>query len=469
MSAPSQHYHFIGICGTAMGAVAAAMKDRGFTISGSDAKVYPPMSTFLESKGIRLMEGYRAENIPAEADVIVVGNAISRGNAECEEVLNRRLLYTSLPELLKHRFLHGKRNYVVTGTHGKTTTSSLLAWLFESAGQEPSYMIGGIARNFGQGGHFTSGPFTILEGDEYDTAFFDKRSKFVHYLPECVIVNNVEFDHADIYNSLDEIQLSFSRLFRIVPQNGMVLLNGDCANSLHAARECPAPMKTIGLGEANEIRISGIAVEGTGTRFDLNGVPFWLPMDGEFNVRNAAMTIVAARFAGLGDEAIRLGLKTFLGIARRQDVRGEVNGVKVIDDFGHHPTAIRETAAALRLRHLPEGSTGRLWSIFEPRSNTTRRKIFQNDLVTAFATSDGAFIAEIPDIQKIPEADRLDPQKLVSDVRAQFGIPCHLAPDADGIVAQVIPLVRPGDVIAVFSNGGFGGIHGKLLAALAEV
>ncbi len=459
-----QHFHFVGICGTAMGAVAAAMKDRGFTVSGSDQKVFPPMSTFLESKGITLSEGYRAENIPAEADVIIIGNAISRGNAECEEVLNRKLLYMSLPEVLKHQFLRGKRNFVVTGTHGKTTTSSLLAWLMESGGLNPSFMIGGIVRNFGQGGRFTNSDFCVLEGDEYDTAFFDKRSKFVHYLPELVIVNNLEFDHADIYNNLAEIQLSFSRLLRIVPKNGLVLINGDDANAMLAAKECPAPLQTVGLGEGNQHRITNITSVDGGTSFTLGGTEWITTMDGEFNVRNAAMTIVAAQFAGVAEEKIRAGLLSFLSVARRQEVRGVVRGVKIIDDFGHHPTAIAQTAAALRTRHLAPG--GKLWAVFEPRSNTTRRAVFQQALVDALGVADGAIVSQVPDIEKIPVADRLDAAKLVADVTAQKGIPCFLEPDAAAIVARLKPLVKEGDVVAVFSNGGFDGIHEKLLKGL---
>ena len=471
MSATGQHYHFIGICGTAMGAVAAAMKDRGFTITGSDAGVYEPMASFLRGKGIDIMEGFRAENIPATADVIVIGNAISRGNPECEEVLNRRLLYTSLPELLKHQFLRGKRNYIVTGTHGKTTTTSLLAWLLESAGRAPSFMIGGITRNFGQGGRFTESDFTVLEGDEYDTAFFDKRSKFVHYLPELVIVNNLEFDHADIFPDLASIQLSFNRMLRLVPQNGLVLLNGDEANALEAAREnraemrtaCPAPMQTVGLGEGNDHRITDLAFADEGMIFRLNGEPFAVPMDGEINVRNAAMTICAARFAGLSDEEIRAGLGSFLGVARRQQVRGVTkSGVTVIDDFGHHPTAIRETAEALRHRHVKPGA--KLWALFEPRSNTTKRKVFQRELASALAAADGVILAEIFEAHKVPEGDRLDVPALVETIRGEFQRPCFVEPDAEAIVARLAPLVQPGDVVAVFSNGGFGGIHEKLLA-----
>lgn len=446
-----------------MGPVAAALRKRGYQISGSDAKTYEPMLSFLQQQGIEVLQGYQASNIPAAADVIVIGNAISRGNEECEEVLNRRLLYTSLPELLKHHFLPGRRNYVVAGTHGKTTTASLLAWVFECAGHNPSFMIGGLTRNFGTGARFTDSEFFVLEGDEYDTAFFDKRSKFVHYLPELVVVNNIEFDHADIYKNIEEIKLSFSRLLRIVPKNGLVLVNGDDVNSLDAARECPAPLKLVGLGPECEWRISDLASEASGFSFRLNGEPFSVSLDGEFNVRNAAMTIAAARFAGLPDTSIREGLATFQGVSRRQEVRGvTAGGVRIIDDFGHHPTAIRQTADALRGRHLKNG--GSLWAVFEPRSNTTRRKVFQNDLVHALSAADGAVLTPIPDAHKVPEAERLDVEQLLSDLQRVRDIPCFLEADSDAVVARLQPLVKSGDLVVVFSNGGFDGIHQKLLA-----
>ncbi|MFN0128555.1 MAG: UDP-N-acetylmuramate:L-alanyl-gamma-D-glutamyl-meso-diaminopimelate ligase [Verrucomicrobiales bacterium] len=471
MLATGQHYHFIGICGTAMGAVAAAMKERGFVITGSDAGVYEPMASFLRAKGIAILEGFRPENIPATADVIVIGNAISRGNPECEEVLNRRLLYTSLPELLKHQFLRGRRNYVVTGTHGKTTTTSLLAWLFESAGRNPSFMIGGLTRNFGQGGRFTEGEFTVLEGDEYDTAFFDKRSKFIHYLPECVIINNLEYDHADIFPDLESIQLSFNRMLRLVPRNGLVLVNGDDAQALAATREnraalmtaCPAPLRTVGLGEGCDHRIEAIDFAETGMTFRLDGEPFAVPMDGEINVRNASMAIAAAQFGGLSIAEIRAGLASFLGVARRQSVRGTTAaGVSVIDDFGHHPTAIRETAEALRRRHVKPGA--RLWALFEPRSNTTKRRVFQHELAAALAAADGVILSEVFEPHKVPEGDRLDVDRLVEDIRTTYGRSCFVEPTTDAIVARLAPLVRRDDVVVVFSNGGFGGIHEKLLA-----
>jgi len=456
------HFHFIGICGTAMGSVAAAMRQRGFKITGSDQGIYPPMSTFLETQGIELSAGFKPENIPAGTDTVVVGNAISRGNPELESVLDRKLLYTSLPEVLKHHFLHGRRNLVVTGTHGKTTTSSLLTWILESAGKNPSHMIGGIPKNLGQGARFTDSEFTVLEGDEYDTAFFDKRSKFHHYLPEVVIVNNIEFDHADIFSDLDEIKLSFKRLLNIVPHNGQVFINADDPNCLEVAQNCPAPVQSIGFAAGADLRIENIDYLPGESSFSLAGESYRIEMDGEYNVRNAAMAISAARFAGLGPAEIRAGLGSFAGIARRQEIRGEANGVKVIDDFGHHPTAIKGAIAGFRQRF----PGARLWALFEPRSNTTKRKVSQQTLPGAFADTDGVFICAINQPEKVPENDRLDPQQVIADIRASGVAEAHYEPDADAIVSKLAPLTQPGDIIVVFSNGGFDGIHDKLLAAL---
>jgi UDP-N-acetylmuramate: L-alanyl-gamma-D-glutamyl-meso-diaminopimelate ligase len=455
-------FHFTGICGTAMGAVAAAMKQRGFTVTGSDANVYPPMSDFLRGQGITLTEGYRAENIPADADVVVIGNAISRGNPEAEAALDRKLLYLSLPEVMKEFFLRGKRNFVVSGTHGKTTTSAMLAWLLRNAGRDPGFMIGGLPKNLGRGAHFTDADFNVLEGDEYDTAFFDKRSKFLHYLPECVVINNIEFDHADIYNSLDEIKLTFRRLLNIVPRGGMAFINGDEPNCLDVAQNAPAPITTVGFGENNTLRIENLCYAPDRSSFTLGGMACSLRMTGEFNVRNAAMAAAAATFAGLTPDEIRAGLESFEGVARRQELRGEVKGIKVIDDFAHHPTAIRLAVQSLRQRH-PDS---RLWILFEPRSNTTRRAVFQNELAESLALADFAVVAALTDLQKIPENDRLDPAKLSADIARLGGNGSYLS-DVETIVAHVKSNAASGDVVAVLSNGGFGGIHQKLLDALA--
>ena len=453
-----QHIHFIGICGTAMGSVAAAMHAKGFTVTGSDENVYPPMSTFLERQGIQIFPGYKAQNIPETAEVIVVGNAISRGNEEAEAALDRKLLYVSLPEILKDHFLRGRRNLVVSGTHGKTTTSSILAWILKSAGVDPSYMIGGIPRNLGQGATFTDSDFVVLEGDEYDTAFFDKRSKFLHYLPEVVVINNIEFDHADIYNSLDEIKLTFKRLLNIVPRNGMAFVNGDCVNSMEVASDGPAPITTVGLGSECDLQITEIVYDRENTSFVLDGEHYVLPMAGEFNVRNAAMAICTASFSGFSADQIRQGLASFEGIARRQEVRGIAGGVRVIDDFAHHPTAIGLAVDSLRQQY-PDS---RLWVIFEPRSNTTRRNVFQGELAKALSKADLVVVPAVPDPEKVAEQDRLDPHKLVSDIQAS-GTSCWYLETVDEIVALVASESREGDSVAVLSNGGFGGIHQKLL------
>jgi len=460
--ADKTRFHFTGICGTAMGAVAAAMKQRGFTVTGSDAAVYPPMSDFLRSQGITIAEGYKEENIPADADVVIIGNAISRGNPEAEAALDRKLLYHSLPEVMKEFFLRGKRNLVVSGTHGKTTTSSMLAWLLRDAGKNPGFMIGGLPKNLGCGAYFPDSEFNVLEGDEYDTAFFDKRSKFLHYLPDCVVVNNIEFDHADIYNSLDEIKLTFKRLLNIVPRSGVAFVNGDDKNCLDVSANAPCPVTRVGFGENCDLRIENVNYEMERSSFTLGGVPYSVRMSGEFNVRNAAMAAAAATFAGLSAEEIRSGLEDFEGVARRQELKGEVNGIKVVDDFAHHPTAIKLAVQSLRQKF----NGTRLWVLFEPRSNTTRRAVFQNELAEALATADVSVVAAIPDLHKIPEHDRLDPVKLASDI-GRLGGECAYLDDVDAIVSYVSERATSGDVIAVLSNGGFGGIHGKLLAALA--
>src|SRR4030081_1782949 len=296
-----------------MGSIAAALRERGFTVTGSDENVYSPMSTFLEEKGIKIYQGYRAENIPPDADLIVIGNAMKRGNLAVEAVLNRKLFYLSLPEVLKNYFLRGRHNLVVTGTHGKTTTTALLTWIMETAGHKPGYLIGGIPKNFGEGGRLNDSKFFVIEGDEYDSAFFDKRSKFIHYLPELVIVNNIEFDHADIFNNLDEIKLSFRRLLNIVPQNGMVLLNGDDPNCVEVARDCLAQMLEVGLSKNCGERIRDIACSDSGSRFTLGDKTFDIPMVGEFNVRNAAMAATAARFYRIPEAKIQSALKSFSG------------------------------------------------------------------------------------------------------------------------------------------------------------
>ena len=447
-----------------MGSVAAALQERGFKVTGSDENVYPPMSIFLEKKGIALKEGYRAENIPADADVVVIGNAIKRGNSEVEVVLSRKLRYLSLPEVLQNYFLRGRHNLVVTGTHGKTTTTALLAWIMEKAGRKPGYLIGGLPKNLGQGARLNDSKYFVIEGDEYDSAFFDKRSKFLHYLPELLIVNNIEFDHADIFNDLDEIKLSFRRLLNIVPQNGMVLVNGDDPSCVEVARDCLAQMIEVGFSKNCAQRIRDVTYSAGGSRFKLGEGTFEIPLIGEFNVRNAAMAAIAARFYDVSKTKIDNAFKSFSGIARRQEVRGEARGVKVIDDFGHHPTAIAHTLQALRHRYRGH----RLWAVFEPRSNTTRRAVFQQQLPDALKLADGVFIAQVAKLEQIPEEERLNPEAVVNAI-AKAGPPAFYEQNADAIVDRIVPMLRPKDIVAVFSNGGFDNIHEKLLERLKEL
>ena len=463
-----KHVHFIGVCGTAMGAVASAMARRGYEITGSDANAYPPMSTFLGSEGIKVSAGYSEENIPENAELIVVGNAISRGNPEAEAVLNRHLRFLSLPETLKEFFLCGKHNYVVTGTHGKTTTTSMLTWFMEHNGMNPSFMIGGIARNLDRGGRFTDSDYCVLEGDEYDTAFFDKRSKFLHYLPEVVIINNIEMDHADIYANVEEIKLSFKRLMRVVPSSGMVFLNADCPNCLDvreaAAREL-SMVRTTSVGKSSEadVVIADITETPEGSTFTLNGEPYRVPMVCECNVRNAAMAICAARFAGLEPDQIREALECFEGVARRQELRGTVNGGTVLDDFAHHPTAIRASIEGIRKRF----PNRRIWAIFDPRSNTTSRNIFQHELAEALSDACLVVLSPIENPRKVPVDQRLNEEELAAEIRSH-GKECYIGKSVDDIVRHVVEHAHPGDVLVAMSNGGFGGIHCKLLAELAK-
>ncbi|MED6327253.1 MAG: UDP-N-acetylmuramate:L-alanyl-gamma-D-glutamyl-meso-diaminopimelate ligase, partial [Verrucomicrobiota bacterium] len=450
----------VGICGTAMASVAAALKERGFAITGSDQGIYPPMSTFLEERGIEARPFDEAK-LAYKPDLVVIGNAISRGNPEAEYALEHKLAYCALPELLKHQFLRGKRSLVVCGTHGKTTTASLLAWLLEHNGLNPSFLIGCIPNNLGQGARFTDSEWCVLEGDEYDTAFFDKRSKFVHYLPEAVVINNLEFDHADIFGSLAEIQTSFQRLINIIPRNGLLLANGDEPNLLPLTGVGHCPVRHFGLGNACDAQADQLLFSESGSTFRLGSAQFRIPMIGELNVRNALAALLMARYAGLSDEQIQAGFDTFEGIRRRMEIRGEVNGVTVIDDFAHHPTAIRETLKALG-RRFPER---RVWAIFEPRSNTTRRNHFQIELAEALRLAKRVVVAEVARLDQVPPEERLNPAQLMADIRAA-GVETDYLPTADEIVAHVVPQAQPGDILCVLSNGGFDNIHQKLIDAL---
>jgi len=455
--------HFVGIGGTAMASVAGAMKDKGFDVTGSDQNVYPPMSTFLAAKKIDVINGYSEANLNHKPDLVVIGNAISRGNPEAEIALERKLRYCSLPELLKEYFIRGKRSLVVTGTHGKTTTTSLLAWVFEHNGLNPSFLIGGIPNNFSQGARFTDSEWFIIEGDEYDTAFFDKRSKFVHYMPEVVILNNLEFDHADIFSGLPEIQTSFKRLINLIPRNGQLLANGDDPNTAPLLDVTHCPVKRFGLGEHNAVRAFNLKLGPTASEFEIPSARFHIDLVGELNVRNALAVVACAKHCGLKNSQIQSAFSSFRGIKRRMEVRGIAGGITIIDDFGHHPTAIRETLKALRLKFPSQ----KVWAVFEPRSNTTRRNVFQSELATAFADADAVVVSQVAKLEQLKPEERLNPEQLMRDIQAA-GKPTAYLADVDGIVDHLAKGTQGGDVICVFSNGGFGGIHAKLLDRLSR-
>ncbi len=462
-SADIKSVHFTGIGGTALAAAAAAMLDRGFAVTGSDQNIYEPMASFLAAKKIAVMNGYDERNLAHRPDLVVIGNAISRGNPEAEFVLDHKLRYCSLPALLAEFFIRGRRSLVVAGTHGKTTTASLLAWVFEHNGLNPSYLIGGIPNNFSQGARFTDSDWFIIEGDEYDTAFFDKRSKFIHYQPEVAIINNLEFDHADIFEDLDAVKKTFSHFIRLVPRNGLLLGNGDDPNLAPLLDVTHCPVKRFGLGDGNAVHAFNLRYGPTATEFEIPSFKFHLNLVGEFNVRNALAVIACAKHCGLKNHQIQAAFDTFKGIRRRMEIRGIAGGVTVIDDFGHHPTAIRETLKALRLKYPRE----KIRAIFEPRSNTTRRKVFQGELAASFADADAVVVAGVARLEQLAPEERLDPERLIRDLQAAGKDAAYL-PDVDSIVAQVAKTAQGGDIVVVFSNGGFGGIHGKLLQQLGR-
>jgi len=455
--------HFTGIGGTAMASAAAAMQDKGFQVTGSDQNVYEPMASFLASKKIAVMNGYDERNLAHKPDLVIIGNAISRGNSEAEYVLDHKLRYTSLAALLAEFFIRGKRSIVVSGTHGKTTTTSLLTWVFEHNGFNPSYLIGGIPNNFSQGARFTDSEWFIIEGDEYDTAFFDKRSKFIHYQPEVAIINNVEFDHADIFENLAAIKKTFIHFIRLVPRNGLLLGNGDDPNLAPLLNVTHCPVKRFGLGADNAVQGFNLRFGPTATEFEIPSFKFHLNLVGELNVRNALAVIGAAKHCGLSNKQIQSAFDTFKGIKRRMEIKGIAGGVTVIDDFGHHPTAIRETMRALRIKYAKE----RIWAIFEPRTNTTRRNIFQDELAAAFVDADAVIVSQVARLEQLAPEERLNPEKLLQQIGAG-GKPAAYLPDADAIVKHIGQHARGGDVVVVFSNGGFGGIHGKLLQRLGQ-
>jgi UDP-N-acetylmuramate: L-alanyl-gamma-D-glutamyl-meso-diaminopimelate ligase len=460
----TMHLHFIGVCGTAMAAVAAELHRRGVRVTGSDQAVYPPMSTFLAEAGVRVLDGFRAENLEPGPDLVVVGNAVSRGNPEVEALLDRRLPYCSLPEFLHWEFLAGKESVVVSGTHGKTTTAALCAWLLRSAGRDPSWFIGGVPVDLGRGFHLGGGAPFVLEGDEYDTAFFDKRAKFLHYAPRVLLLNNLEYDHADIYDDLEAIRRSFRQLLRLVPRSGLIVANVDDPEVRALLLDAPSAVVTysvsdesadwFGAAQGDRLLVRGPA----GSRLELRH-----HLVGRHQCWNLLAATAAAAWFGVDAAQLEAAAASFRGVKRRAELRGEAWRVPVYDDFAHHPTAIRSTLEGFRDR-FPER---RIWALVEPRSNTMRRRIFQAALSDAFGAADEVCLRAVPNPEKVTGAGMLDVERLAADLRERGTSACVL-PDAAAIAAHVLAGLRPGDVIVVMSNGGFEGIHDRLLQELAS-
>jgi UDP-N-acetylmuramate: L-alanyl-gamma-D-glutamyl-meso-diaminopimelate ligase len=456
-----------------MAALAGMLQARGHRVTGSDENVYPPMSTMLASLEIVVMQGYQAQHLEPAPDCVIVGNAIPRGNAEVEATLERKLLYRSQAEVVKEEFIRGRRSLVVAGTHGKTTTTSIAAWVLDQGRLDPTFLIGGVAQNFGVSFRVTASDYFIIEGDEYDTAYFDKGPKFMHYLPELAIVNNIEFDHADIYNDLAAVKLAFRRLMNLVPRNGKLIAGWDSPH----VRDVVASMgqrlftqlETFGTSADARWRLSEMDFSGELSRFTVTREgqewgKFETPLIGDFNLLNCLAVIIAADAWGIKRDTIAAALRTFKNVRRRAEVRGEERGVTVIDDFAHHPTAVRETLRGLRHRYCER----RLIAVFEPRSWSSRLAVFQDEYASAFAPADYVVIASVFDSQKVSEKGKsLDTAQLIACISEQSK-PAFVLPGADEIIAHLLPQLREGDVVAIMSNGGFGGIHEKLLAALKE-
>jgi UDP-N-acetylmuramate: L-alanyl-gamma-D-glutamyl-meso-diaminopimelate ligase len=462
--------HLIGVCGTAMATLAALLKRKGLDVQGSDENVYPPMSTFLASEQIRAFTGYDGAHITADIDLVIVGNAISRGNAELETVLEQKRRYCSLPEAVRDHFLWSARSIVIAGTHGKTTTTSLAGWLLVHGGVDPSILVGGIARNLGDDGssyRLGTGRDFVIEGDEYDSAFFDKSAKFLKYLPDIAVVNNIEFDHADIYADLDAIRLAFRRLVNLVPRNGLTLLGADSADALAMKKFAQSPVESFGLSEGADWRATGVTVSPEGQAFTIThgGAEFakvLLPLFGAHNVRNALAAVAVAHAVGIRSGTIAEGLRAFRGVKRRLEIFGEAGGVTVYDDFAHHPTAIAETLAGLRAANTRR----RIWAVFEPRSASSSRSVFQRDFARAFGPADEVIIAPVFRTN-LSESERLSPEQLVADLKAA-GQHARYASSLDDIVSTIARERHQGDLVVFMSNGGFGGIHARMLQALSS-
>ena len=449
-----------------MASLAGMLRESGYVVSGSDSDVYPPMSDFLDQLGIQVFKGYNAENLKKAApDLVVVGNALSRGNAEVEYVLDSGLRYASMAETVKEFFIRGKNSIVVAGTHGKTTTTAMLAWILDVAGRKPSFLVGGIAENFGRNFQVSGGPDFVIEGDEYDTAFFDKGPKFLHYLPRIVLLKNIEFDHADIYADLEAIKTAFRRLINIVPRSGLIVAGVDSPVVRELIPAAFSRVATAGIG-VGEWQASNVASTADGMSFDVTQADsmigsFTLPMAGTFNVQNALGAIIVAKELGIENHVIQTALTTFKSVKRRLELRGDVNGVQVYDDFAHHPTAVLETLRAVRERFPKQ----RIWAVFEPRSQTCRRRVFEQAFIDSFEPADSTLIARVYGASKLDPEQTLSPDRVAEGIRKR-GKAAEAFGATGDIVDYLTSRVQPGDHVVIMSNGGFDNIHNKLLDRL---
>jgi UDP-N-acetylmuramate: L-alanyl-gamma-D-glutamyl-meso-diaminopimelate ligase len=469
----TEHIHLSGICGTAMASLAGLLREKGYRVTGSDAAAYPPMSDLLHEIGVLVAQPYAEANLDPHPDLVVIGNALSRGNPEVERVLDERIPFTSMAAALREEFLLGRESLVVAGTHGKTTTTSMLAWICQTAAREnpelePSFLIGGVAENFGTSYQLRPTRTFIVEGDEYDTAFFDKGPKFLHYFPDGLILTSVEFDHADIYADLGAVKLAFKRLVNLVPRRGVIVAYDGTSNVNECISKALCRVERYGFSETAEWRIENLRHVGGKSFWEVhhNGV-LWAKLEmgvaGEHNVLNATAAAALAANHGVSVEAVRAALASFLSVKRRLEVRAVIDGVTIIDDFAHHTTAIRETLRALRQAY-PEA---RLWAVLEPRSNTLRRNVFQQELVESLALADRVIMAAVYQQQRIPEGERLHPEQVIAALN-EVGTPAELCKDVAAIVDSLERQLQPGDVVAILSNGGFDGIYEKLPARLEQ-
>ncbi|MDT8447219.1 MAG: UDP-N-acetylmuramate:L-alanyl-gamma-D-glutamyl-meso-diaminopimelate ligase [bacterium] len=464
------HFHFSGICGTAMASLAVLLKIRGHRITGSDQNVYPPMSTLLEENGIPVMEGYAAEHLDPAPDYVVLGNALSRGNAEVEYALKAHLHYLSMAELLKNEFIRGRRSLVITGTHGKTSTTTLAAHVFTACGKPTGFLIGGVPENFGTSSKDVEpGGYFVVEGDEYDTSLFDKRSKFFHYLPDCLIINNIEFDHADIFDNLEQIKRSFVLMLRQIPENGLILANGDDPNAVEVAGQGYSRVVTFGTGEGNDGRIEKMQprMGRVGMSFELHYAgrvyPFEIPLMGEFNVRNATGVILLALEEGIEPAAIQAALDSYKHVKRRLQLVSKQETIRVFDDFAHHPTAIHETLGAVRAA-WPEA---RIHAIYEPKSNTSVRRIHQERMAWAFEGANEVSFSPLFRAERLKPAERLDLGLICKELQAK-GLTAQVGEDLDLMAQEAAQKAQPGDIILVMSNGDFGGMQRKIAALVDQ-